>query len=71
MTWHLDRETGDVYSPDGNVRGNAGEPPYTLPQDAQDVAYPIIRDVGLANLTEEQLIWVFEVAGGDVEFGTP
>lgn len=71
MTWYLDPETGDVYSPDGTVRGNAGDAPYQIPQDAQDVAYLIVQEVGIGNLTDQQLIWLFEVAGGDVKFGTP
>lgn len=71
MTWYLDRETGDLYAPDGSHMTNLGDGPYTIPDDAQSWAYDIVRDVGIGNLTTDQLFWLFEVAGGDVELGTP
>lgn len=71
MTWYLDPDTGDLYAPDGSQITNLGDPPYAIPGDPQEWAYALVKDVGIDNLTTEQLFWLFEVAGGEVEYGTP
>jgi len=71
MTWLLDPETGDLYYPDGDLAGNLGDGPYTVPEDAQDWAYPLVKEIGIANLTDEQMLHLFEISAGDVGLGTP
>lgn len=71
MTWYLDSETGDLYYPNGDVADNLGDGPFTLPDDVQDWAYPLVKEIGIVNLTDEQMLFLFEAAGGEVKFGIP
>lgn len=69
--WYYDRASSTLYFPDGTeattLSAGSGEPV----KEAQEWAIGIVGDVGLGNLTDEQMMWLLSITMEMVVFGTP
>jgi len=70
VVWFYDPETGDLYYPDETQADNIGTDA-DIPRDAQLWAIGIVEDIGLANLTDDQMMWLLSMIAGIINKGPP
>jgi hypothetical protein len=69
MHWYLNPSSGDLYFPDESHATNLGED--ATVDDAQEWSLTIVDDVGLANLTDQQMMWLLAMTMEQVTLGPP
>lgn len=68
--WNFDPNTGTLYFPDGTEATTLGETDnYT--EAAQNWAIGIVSEVGLSNLSDEQMMWLLSVTMEMITIGPP
>lgn len=68
--WYYDPDTGDLYYPDGSQATHLGDTPTPI-YDAQVWAIGVVDQVGLSNLTNQQMMWLLAMNMGLVSYGPP
>jgi hypothetical protein len=68
MTWKINKETGELLGPNGEVVATLEGPPYTVPDDAQKWAEEQFRSMTMNELDTDTLADFAQLWIGDVEF---
>lgn len=66
MTWQLNRETGEITAPWGDVVETIDRP-FRTPEDIQDVAESMFREQSMTNISTERIADYAQAWMGDVE----
>ena len=71
MRWWYDPATGELFYPDGTVATTLDAETATMPTDAQLWAVGLVQEIGMANVTDEQMMWLLSITAGLVGIGRP